>query len=216
MTLLDETQTVPPTAEEATTSPRVRLPQPRRKHPSHGARVIALVSSVSATVGVGAALAHADAAAASQATGASTATATVASSASSVSAGASPSTVAAASATASTTSAASTSVSAASAYADGTYTGASEWTKWGNYQVQVTIQNGKIVSITETETPSDNKSVSINGRAAPVLESEAIAAQSANINAVSGATYTSTTYKASLQSALDLAAQTAAAQTASA
>ncbi|MEY2565570.1 MAG: hypothetical protein QOE35_99 [Actinomycetota bacterium] len=99
----------------------------------------------------------------------------------------------------------------ASRYADGTYIGSSEWTKWGDYQVEVTIQGGKIVSVTETETPTDSRSSSINSKAAPVLESEATAAPSADIDAVSGATYTSTTYKASLQSALDEAAQAAAA-----
>lgn len=170
-------------------------PRPRRKHPSHGARVVALVGSVVATVGVSAAMAHADIAAAGAGS--------VASSTSSGSASAP-----------STTSAQPGSAAAAGAYADGAYTGASEWTKWGNYQVQVTIQNGRIIAVKETESPVDRKSVAINGRAQPVLESEAVAAQSAKIDAVSGATYTSATYKASLQSALDQAA--AAARTASA
>jgi uncharacterized protein with FMN-binding domain len=92
--------------------------------------------------------------------------------------------------------------------ADGTYTGPAARTRWGNVQVKVTIQSGKIVSVDETQAPdSDRKSVAINTRAAPVLESEAVAAQSANIRAVSGATYTSQTYKTSLQGALDQAAQ---------
>jgi uncharacterized protein with FMN-binding domain len=112
----------------------------------------------------------------------------------------------------STATAASSSVAGSGTYADGAYTGAAEWTKWGDYQVQVTIQNGKIVAVKETESPTDRKSVAINSRARTVLESEAVAAQSAKIDAVSGATYTSTTYKASLQSALDQAA--AAARTA--
>ena len=169
----------------------------KRKHPSHGARVVALVSSVTATVGVGAALGLADRAAASTAATASSVV---------------PSTVAtSASGTATGTAAAATVASTSSTYADGVYTGASEYTKWGNYQVRVTIQNGKIVSIVETQAPTDSRSTSINNRAQPVLESEAIAAQSANINAVSGATYTSTTYKASLQSALDHATKAAVA-----
>jgi uncharacterized protein with FMN-binding domain len=113
---------------------------------------------------------------------------------------------------ASTATSPASSAAATPTYADGAYTGASEWTKWGNYQVQVTIQNGKIVAVKETQSPTDRKSVAINGRAQPVLEGEAVAAQGAKINAVSGATYTSTTYKASLQSALDQAA--AAARTA--
>jgi len=92
-------------------------------------------------------------------------------------------------------------------YTDGVYTGPAESTRWGDVQVQVTIQNGKIVSVDEVQAPSDRRSAAINSRAQPVLESEAVAAQSADIDAVSGATYTSDTYKASLQAALDQAAQ---------
>jgi uncharacterized protein with FMN-binding domain len=88
------------------------------------------------------------------------------------------------------------------------YLGPAESNKWGDVQVQVTIENGKIVSVAEAQAPdSDRKSISINSRANPVLESEAVAAQTANIRAVSGATYTSQTYKTSLQAALDQAAK---------
>ena len=50
---------------------------------------------------------------------------------------------------------------------------------------------------------SDGKDVMINSRAIPVLNSEAVSAQSATIDSVSGATYTSQAYMQSLQSALD-------------
>ena len=90
--------------------------------------------------------------------------------------------------------------------ADGTWTGPAEFTRWGNVQVQVTIAGGKIVDVTALQIPSDRKSGSINGRAQPILEAEAIAQQGADLDIVSGATYTSRTYAASLQAALDAAA----------
>jgi uncharacterized protein with FMN-binding domain len=166
---------------------------------------VALTSSVAATLGVSAGLAYADHAAATTTEAAETAATTASGT---TGASTSTSTATGSSSTSTTTSSAS---SSSTTYADGLYTGASESTKWGPYQVQVTIEDGKITSVVETEAPTDQRSVTINDRAAPVLESEAVAAQSADIDAVSGATYTSRTYKASLQSALDLAMQAATA-----
>jgi uncharacterized protein with FMN-binding domain len=74
-------------------------------------------------------------------------------------------------------------------------------------QVQATVKNGRITGVTAVQSPGDGRSRSINSRSQPVLEQEAIAAQSADIDMVSGATYTSRTYRASLQAALDTAAQ---------
>jgi uncharacterized protein with FMN-binding domain len=91
-------------------------------------------------------------------------------------------------------------------YADGTYTGTAQWTRWGYVQVRVTIEGGRIVATDEVQAPDDGRSRAINGRAQPILESEAVAAQSADIDGVSGATFTSETYRASLQAALDQAA----------
>ena len=54
-------------------------------------------------------------------------------------------------------------------------------------------------------SPSDNHSRRINSQAVPILTQAAIAAQSANIDMVSGATWTSESYATSLQAALDLA-----------
>ncbi|HEY0520895.1 MAG TPA: FMN-binding protein [Ilumatobacteraceae bacterium] len=77
-------------------------------------------------------------------------------------------------------------------------------------QVQITVVGGKITQVAAVQTPtSDNKSVSINARATPTLASEVLSAQSASIDTVSGATYTSDSYKVSLQSAIDLARATA-------
>jgi uncharacterized protein with FMN-binding domain len=78
--------------------------------------------------------------------------------------------------------------------------------RWGTIQVRLTVSGGKVSAVDLVEYPTDRRSGSINAYAAPVLEREAVAAQSANIDAVSGATYTSQAYATSLQSAIDQAA----------
>ncbi|MGX5682160.1 FMN-binding protein [Schumannella luteola] len=89
---------------------------------------------------------------------------------------------------------------------DGTYTGSSVGTRFGNVQVQVTISGGAITDVTAVHlTDHDGKSVQISNRAAPILAQEVLSAQSANVQMVSGATYTSRAYLESLQSALDQA-----------
>jgi uncharacterized protein with FMN-binding domain len=93
-----------------------------------------------------------------------------------------------------------------SGYADGTWTGAAVREPWGAFQVQVVISNGSIVDVNVTESPSDRNSSRINSRAVPILTESALAAQSAQIDFVSGATWTSNSYTESLQSALDEAA----------
>ncbi len=79
--------------------------------------------------------------------------------------------------------------------------------KFGNVQVQVEFApDGSIVDAGTLQTPNqDGKSVRINDRAVPALTSEALAAQSAQVHSVSGATYTSHDYQRSLQSAIDAA-----------
>jgi uncharacterized protein with FMN-binding domain len=90
--------------------------------------------------------------------------------------------------------------------ADGTYVGAESSNRWGIVQVQVVYSGGEITDVQILQYPDgDNKSVRINERALPTLISEAIAAQSADVDGVSGATYTSNSYVASLQSAIDAA-----------
>lgn len=81
--------------------------------------------------------------------------------------------------------------------------------KWGDVQVQATFgADGSIVDVVTLQTPDrDGKSVRINDRAVPVLNSEALSAQNASVDTVSGATYTSDDYRRSLQSAIDLARQ---------
>ncbi|WP_316774729.1 FMN-binding protein [Streptomyces sasae] len=87
-----------------------------------------------------------------------------------------------------------------------TVTGDTVQTRWGPVQVRVTIKNGKITDVTAVQYPQDNpRDQQINSYALPQLRSEALAAQSAKIDTVSGATYTSGGYQQSLQSALDSA-----------
>ncbi len=79
-------------------------------------------------------------------------------------------------------------------------------TGYGPTQVQVTLNAGKIVKVTVLQHTDDGvNSQMIDGRALPLLDNETLTAQSAKINAVSGASYTSAGYIKSLQSALDKA-----------
>ena len=88
----------------------------------------------------------------------------------------------------------------------GTFTGAVSSTRFGDVQVTVTVADGSITDVTALKlTDKEQKSVSISNRAAPVLRQEVLAAQSAQVKGVSGATYTSDAYLTSLQSALDQA-----------
>jgi uncharacterized protein with FMN-binding domain len=85
-----------------------------------------------------------------------------------------------------------------------TATGDAISTRYGNAQVRVTVSNGKITRIEALQLQgNDPKSVQISGSAEPLLRQSALTKQSAAIDAVSGATITSASYEASLQSALD-------------
>ncbi|WP_405011240.1 FMN-binding protein [Kitasatospora sp. NBC_01539] len=85
-------------------------------------------------------------------------------------------------------------------------TGDAADTRYGPVQVKVTLSGTRITTIDVVQYPSqDHRDQEINSYALPVLNQEAIAAQSADIDVVSGATYTSDGYTASLQSALDKA-----------
>jgi uncharacterized protein with FMN-binding domain len=93
---------------------------------------------------------------------------------------------------------------AASTYIDGTVTGPVVSNRYGDVQVQVTISGGAITDVTALQLPDvDNRSRRIASSAEPILREEALTAQSANIDLLSGATYTSEAYAQSLQSALD-------------
>ena len=87
-----------------------------------------------------------------------------------------------------------------------TVTGETAQTQWGPVQVQITVTGGKITDVTPVQYPNGNgRDQEINSYALPVLAQEALAAQSANIDHVSGATVTSDGYVQSLQSAIDQA-----------
>ncbi|WP_248961646.1 FMN-binding protein [Sphaerisporangium perillae] len=79
-------------------------------------------------------------------------------------------------------------------------------TRWGPVQVAIVLSGGKVTDVQVLQAPNSNhRDIEINDRALPILTQEALAAQSAQIDTVSGATYTSEGYVQSLQSALDKA-----------
>ncbi|AZI58236.1 FMN-binding protein [Nakamurella antarctica] len=84
--------------------------------------------------------------------------------------------------------------------------GAAVRTEYGNVQVEATIADGKISSVKIIDYPNQQREDrQINSIAVPQLQSQALAAQSARVDGVSGATYTSEGFIQSLQSALDAA-----------
>lgn len=88
----------------------------------------------------------------------------------------------------------------------GTATGSVAQTRWGPVQVRITVSGGKITDVTAVQVPDGNhRDQEINAYAVPILRQAALAAQSARIDTVSGATVTSDGYRESLQSAIDAA-----------
>ena len=93
-------------------------------------------------------------------------------------------------------------VPAASATAvSGTFTGPSVNVNYGNVQVQITVVNGRITDAVAVKAPS-GKNDRYTNMAVPTLKKQTLAAQSANIKGVSGASYTSYGWFTSLQGAL--------------
>ncbi len=91
-------------------------------------------------------------------------------------------------------------------YKDGSYNGSVTDAFYGNVQVQVVISNDKLTDVIFLQYPSDRStSRSINSQAMPYLRQEAIAAQTAQVDVVSGATQTSQAFTRSLESALSQA-----------
>lgn len=91
-------------------------------------------------------------------------------------------------------------------FKDGQYIGPSTDAFYGNIQVKVTIQGGKITDVVFLDYPQDrNTSIEINTQAMPILKEEAIQNQNANVDIVSGATQTSLAFIKSLQAALNQA-----------
>ena len=94
----------------------------------------------------------------------------------------------------------------AAAKAGGTYEGDVVQTRFGSVQVQITVKAGTITDVTALKlTDHEGRSVQISNYAAPILRSEVLQSQSADVQTVGGATVTSDAYLTSLQAALDAA-----------
>ncbi len=197
---------------------------PRRVKPAKGAKVASLALSAVTTLGLTAAFAHAsgsdsegsslvlatagtDVVAASTAgTAATTATTSAGSSASTTAATTATTATSATAATAATTATTVATTTASGQIADGTYLGDASTNRWGTVQVQAVYSGGQLVDVQILSYPDgDRKSIQINERALPTLITEAISIQSSDVNTVSGATYTTVSYRESLQSAIDAA-----------
>jgi uncharacterized protein with FMN-binding domain len=91
-------------------------------------------------------------------------------------------------------------------YKDGIYTGPQVNAYYGIVEVQVTVKNGNIADVQFLKYPNDRRtSVRINNIVMPYLQQEAIQAQSAHVNIISGATFTSRGFAMSLNGALQSA-----------
>ncbi len=91
----------------------------------------------------------------------------------------------------------------AQTYADGTFIGTVADALYGPLQVKAVISRGKITQVVFLQYPNDRQnSIIINTQAMPILSSEAIAAQSASVDVVSGATTSSEAFQESLSIAL--------------
>jgi uncharacterized protein with FMN-binding domain len=98
----------------------------------------------------------------------------------------------------------SSSATAAAPSATTVVTGSAIDTRYGAVQVKVTFSGSTITAVDTIQSPDrDGRDVEINEQALPILQQEVLASQSANIDTVSGATYTSDGYIQSVQSAID-------------
>ena len=180
-------------------APAAHLPV-RRRHAARGSRAAALAMSVATTGGLAAWFAHA-----AQATASTTSSAVGAAAASAAGSGGTGSLIASLD-----TSSASGAGTAASTTATTSFTGTAVTTRYGTVRVAITTANGSITDVQAVSLPSGGKNTAFSNRAAPVLHTEALAAQSAGIDIVTGATYTSNGYIQSLQAAIDQAVSTGA------
>lgn len=194
----------------------------RRRHAAQGSRTAALTLSAVTTVGLAAWL-QVDSSSSVDASGTISSSSSTDTTASATANSSSTDTAATEDSSNATASDSSTSTGAATVettdssasstgLADGTYTGDSASTKWGDVTVQITVSDGVISDVSVLEYPdNDNKSAQISQRSLPTLISETLTNQSADVDSVSGATYTSQAYKSSLQSAIDTATAEASA-----
>ena len=88
----------------------------------------------------------------------------------------------------------------------GTFKGDTSQTRWGPVQVEIVVTNGKITDVKTLQYPNgDRRSQNISSQVIPWLQEETLQVQSANISGISGATYTSGGFQASLASAIQKA-----------
>jgi len=175
-----------------------QLPQPgKRRHAAKGSRRIALGLSVVSTVGLAGWMYSA-------AGGGSTESASPTSVQDSISIPSTSTTLAPTTSNRNNSTTSTTEVLATGSLRDGTYTGTSSSTRWGPVQVKITVEGGKITDVQAIQYPAnDNRSLQISRSSIPRLVQSTLTAQSASVSSVSGATYTSASYKKSLQSAID-------------
>jgi len=111
-----------------------------------------------------------------------------------------------ASGSSSSTTSGSGSATTGSGLKDGTFTGQAVDTRYGAVQVAITVSGGQITDVSVPQYPNtERRDEEINAQAIPMLISETKNAQSAQIDMISGATFTSDGYTQSLQSAIDQA-----------
>jgi uncharacterized protein with FMN-binding domain len=191
----------------------------KRRHPAQGARIAALGLSLASTGGLAALFAVSAPSAGTQLAGASIVSSGQPASLPAPAAPAAPNAAAEQAPSAATTTRPAAPVADSTAArslnldiptptpANTTVQGGVFQNRWGNVQVEATFAaDGSLIDVTTLQTPYvDGKSVRINDYAVPVLNTEALTAQSAQIDTVSGATYTSNDYRRSLQSAIDTA-----------
>jgi uncharacterized protein with FMN-binding domain len=92
-----------------------------------------------------------------------------------------------------------------SPFKDGVFKGKASNNPYGTIQVSIRVTDGKI-SAAQASYPLTGDSATINPPAIASLKQQTLTAKTADdVNAVSGATYTSKSYKESLQAALDAA-----------
>ncbi|HEY5045811.1 MAG TPA: FMN-binding protein [Solirubrobacteraceae bacterium] len=106
--------------------------------------------------------------------------------------------------TTSTPSGGSTPPTPATSKVSGVFTGPAVEMEYGPVQVAIDVQGGKITDVKAMQYPVDRpRSQFINSQAVPLLRSEVLQAQSANVNLISGATFTSEAFARSLQAAIE-------------
>ena len=89
--------------------------------------------------------------------------------------------------------------------ASGTFVGEAVNTRFGEFQVQIIVDNGVMTDIVTLDEPGDNRSIRINRSAIPIYTEQALELQSSDFDAISGATITWQAWGASLASAVEIA-----------